>query len=103
MSISILEGAREVKRINTLIRVEVDIEVGTSDRIDQCLVLILWIEDNHIRSEHECTQYFELDGKRFSSSRFREDTHVRIFCPETVEDNERIVVGINPIEYPIIL
>ncbi len=68
MSISILECSWKVERIDTLIGIQIDVEVGSSDGIDECFVLIFRIEDDDVRPEHESTENLELDGKRLSSS-----------------------------------
>lgn len=63
MSISILQSSWEVEWIDPLIGIEIDIEIGPSDRIDESLIFIFWIEDDHVRSHHERTEDFELHGK----------------------------------------
>lgn len=63
VSIGILQSSWEVEGIDPFIGIEIDIEIGTSDRIDESFVFIFWIEDDHVRSHHERTQYFEFYGK----------------------------------------
>ena len=88
MRISILECSWEIEWINSLIRVEIDIEIRPPDGIDESLVFILRIEDDHIGTEHKCSKNLEFHGKRFSPPRLGKDTHIRILCLESIEDNK---------------
>lgn len=88
MSIRILEGSREIEGIDPFVGVEIDIEIRPPNSIDEGLVFILRIEDDHVRSEHECSKNLELHGKRFSPPRLGKDTHIRILCLESIEDNK---------------
>ncbi len=63
MRLTIFERPWEVEWIDFLIGVERDIEIGASDRIDECLVLILRIEDDHIRSHHQSPEDLEFHGE----------------------------------------
>ena len=63
MSLSIFESAWEVERVDTFIRVEIDIEICPSYRIDQCSVLILRIEDDDVCPKHEGTEDLKLDSE----------------------------------------
>lgn len=68
MSFGILQSSREVEGIDALVGVQIDIEIRPSYRIDEGFVLIFWIEDDHVRPEHEGTQDLELHGEGLSSS-----------------------------------
>jgi hypothetical protein len=63
MGFGIFEGTGKVKRVDTLIRVQVDIEVCPSHSIHERTIFVFWIEDDHISTEHEGTEYFELHSK----------------------------------------
>ena len=63
MRLGILESPWEIEWIDTLIGVEIDIEVRPSYRIDKRSVLVLWIEDDHVCPEHERSEDLELDSK----------------------------------------
>jgi hypothetical protein len=63
MRFAILERPREIKRVDFLIGVERDIEIGSSYRIYECLVFILWVEDYDIYSHHECPKDLEFHGE----------------------------------------
>ena len=68
MALVVLEGEWEVKWIDSLCRIDTDIEIASSDGVDECFVFVFWIDDDDIMSEHEATEYLELHGKRFTSS-----------------------------------
>ena len=55
MELCILEASWQIKRIDPLIRIEIDIEIGSSYGIYQRSIFILWVEDDHIRPHHEST------------------------------------------------
>ena len=63
MRLGILETPWEIEWIDTLIGVEIDIEVRPSYRIDERSVLVLRIEDDDVCTEHEGSEDLELDGK----------------------------------------
>ena len=63
MRLSVLESPWEIEWIDTLIGVEIDIEVRPSYRIDERSVLVLRIEDDDVCPEHEGSEDLELDGK----------------------------------------
>jgi hypothetical protein len=68
MTLIILEGKREVKGVDSLSSIDTDIEVASSDSIDESFVFIFWIDDDDIMSEHETTKYLEFYSKRFTTS-----------------------------------
>ncbi len=78
MRIRIFQRARKVEWIDPFVRVQIDIQICPSDSIHEWLVLIFWIEYDDVRPEHKRAKDLELHGEGFSSSGFREDTHVRI-------------------------
>ncbi len=63
MRFTILEGPGEIEWIDLLIGVERYIEVGSSYRIYERLVLILWVEYDDICSHHERSEDLELHGE----------------------------------------
>lgn len=103
MALVILEGERQIERVDALRRVDADIEIASSDGIDQRFVFVFGIDDDDIMAEHEAAEYLELHGKGFTSSGLREDDHVRVFCSEPVVDDEGIIVRIDAVEYSIVL
>lgn len=88
MRLCILEPSWQIKRIDAFIRIEGNIEIGSSYRIDERFVFVFWIQNNHIRSHHERSEDFEFYRKRFTSSGFRKHTHIRIFRTKSIKDNE---------------
>lgn len=68
MALVIFERKREVKRIDSLCRIDTDIEVASTDSVDEIFVFVFWIDDDDIVTEHERTEYFEFYSKRFTSS-----------------------------------
>lgn len=68
MTLVVFERKRQIKWIDTLCRIDTHIEVAPSDRIDERFVFVFRIYDDHIMTEHERSEYLELDGKRFTSS-----------------------------------
>ena len=62
------------------------------------MILVFWVDNKNFGAEHHRTQGFELDGERFTRTRFREDNHVGVFERETIKNNEAIVVHINAVE-----
>ena len=63
MTFVVLEGERKVKRIDTLCCIDTDVEIATTNSIDERLVFVFWIDDDDVSSEHETTKYFELHCK----------------------------------------
>jgi hypothetical protein len=88
MRLRILESSRQVERIDFFIAIQADIEIRPSYSIHERPIFVLGVEDDDIGAEHERTKYLELDGERFSSTRLREDTHIRVLRAEPVEDDE---------------
>lgn len=68
MTLIILEGEWEIKRIDSLSSINTDIEIAPADSIDERFVFIFRIDDDDIMSEHEATEYLEFHCKRFTSS-----------------------------------
>ncbi len=63
MSLCIFESPWKIKGIDTLIGIEIDIEVSPSYGLYESSILILWIQNNHICPEHKGTKDFEFDSK----------------------------------------
>ncbi len=103
MRLCIFKCTWKIEWIDMLIRIEIDIEVCSSYGIYKCTIFIFWVKDDHISSEHESTKNFEFYSKRFSSSRFCKNTHISIFCLESIKNNKRIIMSINSIKNSIIL
>lgn len=68
MALVIFERKREVKRIDSLGRIDTDIEVASTDSIDEIFVFVLWIDDDDIVTKHERTEDLKLHCKRFTAS-----------------------------------
>lgn len=68
MTLIILEWEWEIKWIDSLSRIDTDIEIASSYSIDESLVFVFGIDDDDIMSEHETTEYLEFDSERFTSS-----------------------------------
>jgi hypothetical protein len=71
MTFIILEWKREVKRVDTLSRIDAHIEITSSHSIHESFVFIFRIDDDDIVAEHETTEYFEFYCKRFTASWLR--------------------------------
>ena len=63
MRLGILHSAWKIEWIDTLIGVEIDIEVCPSYSIDECSILVLRIKDDDICTKHEGSEDLELDSK----------------------------------------
>lgn len=79
MRLLIFESFWQIKWIETLSSVEIDIDIPPSDRIDEWFVLVFGVDHDHIYAEHHRPKYLQLDRKGLSSSRFCKYGHICIF------------------------
>lgn len=68
MTLIVLERKRKVKWIDSLSRIDTDIEIASANSIDERLVFVFRIDDDNIMTEHETTENLELNRKRFTAS-----------------------------------